>query len=202
MPGHGIAVFEDVPTSGLPINVPNGVCGLNGLAQVAAPQLALAVLDADVGVAGGVASLDGGGKVPASQLSGSAFTLAGIALTTGDVGVGALAAIPGTLIAFTVTTTGPCLFGITGVWGGSTPIPAINLGIRIDGATDYLLAADTRINGSGGDTDLAISQSGNITLPIVAGAHTVQIIASQGGFPGFVLNANPTYPLTISVLYP
>jgi hypothetical protein len=68
MPGHGIAVFEDVPTSGLPINVPNGVCGLNGLAQVAAPQLALAVLDADVGVAGGVASLNGGGQVPIVQL--------------------------------------------------------------------------------------------------------------------------------------
>lgn len=115
MPGHGIAVFEDVPTSGLPINVPNGVCGLNGLGQVAAPQLALAVLVADVGVAGGVAALDGSTMVPVAQLPagipGGLATLDG----GGDVPLSQLGNVPtsgapfSTLATF-VRTTGS--FGV------------------------------------------------------------------------------------------
>jgi hypothetical protein len=39
-----------------------------------------------------------------------------------------------------------------------------------------------------------------ISLPV--GPHTVEIIAAQAGFLGFVLLANPSTPLSISVDFP
>lgn len=215
MPGHGIAVFEDVPTSGLPINVPNGVCGLNGLAQVAAPQLALAVLDVDVGVAGGVASLDGGGDVPLSQLGNVPTptvpfsTLATFVRTAGDFGVttaGAFVDAPGPIEVAVVTTGGNVLVQVQATGNTVVSNPAlVGLGLKVDGIEQaggsglvFGGAQGCGINGWSGDLAYSFLVTG-----LAAGAHTFRLTGVSSGFAGGLgtVYANALTPLRMFVWY-
>lgn len=127
MPGHPITKYEDTPISGLPVNVPNGICGLDGAGQVAAAQLGLAVLDTDVGVAGGVAGLDGSAMVPLAQLP--AGTPGGLATLDGggQVPVGQLGNVPSLFgaVASLVKTDGNLVLGVTGL-GVFVDLPGLN----------------------------------------------------------------------------
>lgn len=193
-----VVIFEDPVTGSLPINIPGGVAGLNGVAQVASAQL-------PIGLPGGVAGLDGGGKVPAAQLPSplpGSRAVAGIALMSGDIAVGALAVIPGTLVGFTVGAGGGITeIDITGSWEGFSTFYTVQLGVRIDGVTDYYLALD-EIGFGGSDATFQVGQSGSIPLSLAPGAHTAQIFAVQAITFGFILHAVAAIPLSISVDYP
>jgi hypothetical protein len=214
MSGH-ITIFEDVPTSGLPINVPNGVCGLNGLGQVAAPQLALAVLDTDVGVAGGVASLDGGGDVPLSQLGnvptpGVPFsTVATFVRTLGDFSVntgGLFTDCPGPIEVAVVTTGGNVLVQVQATGNTVVSNPAlVGLGLAVDGieqaAGSGLVfggAQGCGINGWSGDLAFTFLVTG-----LAAGAHTFRLTGVSSGFGGGLgtVYASVATPLRMLVWY-
>lgn len=116
---------------------------------------------------------------------------------------GALAPVPGTAFNFS-SGDGFAQYSFSCQWAGTagTITAALTAGVRVDGV-DYTLDTFVIVNGAGSDRQSAWSQHGQITLPIAAGNHTVELLATAAGsVPGWVLVASPTQPATVSVIYP
>jgi hypothetical protein len=114
-------------------------------------------------------------------------------------GVSTLVPVDGTLINFTTVVAGECSFWAAGVWAGlSFAVAGGSLNFRIDGV-DYAPLTWAWNNGSGGDTTSAASLSPHITLPLAAGAHTVELVASN---TVLALQADATNSLSLTVQYP
>ena len=125
----------------------------------------------------------------------SVYTVSKIKKTDG---VSTLNPVDGTLINFILADDGECFFSANGVFAGLSGLIATYLAIYVDG----VFLCDSQyftINGSGGDSTGPVTQSPNGSIFLTAGAHTVELVASQTNIS---LQADASNPLTLSALYP
>lgn len=113
-------------------------------------------------------------------------------------GVHTLNPVDGTPLPFTVAADGECFFAATGIFAGFTGLFSVDLGIYVDGV--LLVHSDAfSVNGAGGDSTGPVTQEPNGSIFLTAGPHSVELRAGQ---VNLALQASPSDPLTLTVIYP
>lgn len=125
---------------------------------------------------------------------------------TNFTATGALTAVPGTSVAFNVSTPGNVQVIVSADFVGNpfASIPANFLGVIIDGGPAQLLATMSEIIGAGGDRVFTCHLTGMIVIPLSVGPHAVQMayFSGPGGPAPMSLVASTALPATVSVIHP
>jgi hypothetical protein len=139
----------------------------------------------------------------AAAPSAAILRVDGVNKTDGPFTSGSVVPVPGASVSFTVTTPGRALFSFSGSLDAVAVVSISNavLGINVDGV-DYNLAQTSEQQGAGADKMFVMHLSGSISLPLIAGSHTAQLIFGNiGGVNQFELHASVDHPATLSVVH-
>jgi hypothetical protein len=144
-------------------------------------------------------------SVAGSPAPGAAvLQVSGVRKTDGDFLSTTLDVVPGTAFAFTVSRAAMVQFNVNAILesaAGST-FPDVQVGIRLDGVTDYILGDMREQQGAGGDRIFRATMSPTIPISLVPGSHTVEMIYSGGSGAPMTLLANTDRAASIAVLHP
>ena len=130
----------------------------------------------------------------------------GIAKTDANFNAtGGLTAVPGTQVGFTVNTPGNVEIKVSADFAANpkAPLPAISLGIIIDGGTPLQLASFAENNGAGSDGLFGTHLTGIYVIALSTGPHSVQMAYNSSPGPELMtLIASPAQPAVITVIHP